>query len=171
MAIKDTDRKARANYKKKVEELRVELYPTDEDIKKRLEERIAAGEKKAAYVKRLVREDIAKDKEILKAEREDWRLTAKLNLERIGELEEELAALSAENERLIAEKHKPKTEHNGLKPCPFCGGKAKIQRALSNHTKYRLTHTCIDRHPHIEFFHYYFDTPQDARNFWNRRVE
>lgn len=60
MAIKDTDRKARANYKKKVEELRVELYPTDEDIKKRLEERIAAGEKKAAYVKRLIREEAEK---------------------------------------------------------------------------------------------------------------
>lgn len=62
MAIKDTDRKARANYKKKVEELRVELYPTDEDIKKRIEERVAAGEKKASYVKRLIREDIVKGK-------------------------------------------------------------------------------------------------------------
>lgn len=60
MAIKDTDRKARANYKKKVEELRVELYPTDEDIKVRLAERMEAGERKAAYVKRLIREDIAK---------------------------------------------------------------------------------------------------------------
>ena len=60
MAIKDTDRKARANYKKKVEELRVELYPTDEDIKDHIAARVAAGEKKAAYVKRLIREDIAK---------------------------------------------------------------------------------------------------------------
>ena len=58
MAIKDTDRKARANYKKKVEVLRVELYPTDEDIKKRIEERLADGEAKAAYIKRLIREDI-----------------------------------------------------------------------------------------------------------------
>lgn len=58
MAIKDTDRKARANYKKKVEELRVELYPTDEDIKERLAERVEAGERKAAYVKRLIREDM-----------------------------------------------------------------------------------------------------------------
>lgn len=61
MAIKNTDRKARANYRKKVEELRVELYPTDEDIKNRLSERIAAGEKKAAYIKRLIREDIEKE--------------------------------------------------------------------------------------------------------------
>lgn len=60
MAIKDTDRKARANYKKKVEELRVELYPTDEDIKNRIAERVEAGEKKAAYIKRLIREDIKK---------------------------------------------------------------------------------------------------------------
>jgi len=47
-------------YKKKIEELRVELYPTDEDIKKRIAERLAAGEKKATYIKRLIREDIAK---------------------------------------------------------------------------------------------------------------
>lgn len=61
MAIKDTDRKARANYKKKVEELRVELYPTDEDIKERIAERVEAGERKAAYVKRLIREDIERN--------------------------------------------------------------------------------------------------------------
>lgn len=58
MAIKDTDRKARANYKKKVETLRVELYPTDEDIKNRIAEVMGEGEAKAAYVKRLIRDDI-----------------------------------------------------------------------------------------------------------------
>ena len=63
MAIKDTNRTARANYKKKVEELRVELYPTDEDIKDHIAERVAAGEKKASYVKRLIREDIARHKD------------------------------------------------------------------------------------------------------------
>lgn len=47
---------------KKVEELRVELYPTDEDIKKRIAERVEAGEGKATYIKRLIREDIAKTK-------------------------------------------------------------------------------------------------------------
>jgi hypothetical protein len=31
MAIKDTDRKARANYKKKTPVIRIELYGTDED--------------------------------------------------------------------------------------------------------------------------------------------
>lgn len=63
MSIKDKDRKARANYRKKVVELRVPLFPTDEDIKTRLEEIQAQGEGKAAYVRRLIREDIAKDKD------------------------------------------------------------------------------------------------------------
>ena len=61
MAIKDTNRKARANYKKKIAELRVELYGTDEDIKNRLAEIVEAGEGKSTYVKRLIREDIAKN--------------------------------------------------------------------------------------------------------------
>lgn len=59
MAIKDKDRKARANYRAKVETLRVELYPTDEDIKARLAEQ---SEPKSTYIKRLIREDIAKQK-------------------------------------------------------------------------------------------------------------
>ena len=61
MSIKPTDRKARANYKKKVVELRVPLFPTDEDIKARLEEIQKRGEGKAAYVRRLIREDIKKE--------------------------------------------------------------------------------------------------------------
>ena len=60
MAIKDNDRKARENYKKKVETLRVELYPTDADIKDRIAERVEAGEPKSTYIKRLIREDIGK---------------------------------------------------------------------------------------------------------------
>lgn len=59
MSIKDTDRKARANYRKKIVKLTIELYPTDEDIKERLAERQAQGEGKATYIKRLIREDIA----------------------------------------------------------------------------------------------------------------
>jgi predicted transcriptional regulator len=55
MSIKDTDRKARANYRKKITELRIELYPTDEDIKQHLEK---LQEPKATYIKRLIREDI-----------------------------------------------------------------------------------------------------------------
>lgn len=53
-------KKAKAKYKEKVDLLRVELYPTDADIKNRIEERLTAGEKKATYIKRLIREDIKK---------------------------------------------------------------------------------------------------------------
>lgn len=60
MSIKNTDRKARENYRKKVTELRVELYPTDEDIKARIAEIQELGETKAGYIKRLIRQDIAK---------------------------------------------------------------------------------------------------------------
>lgn len=55
MSIKPTDRKARANYRKKVEKLYIELYPTDEDIKERL---AGIDEPKSTYIKRLIREDI-----------------------------------------------------------------------------------------------------------------
>ena len=60
MPIKDTDRVARANYKKKLKRIQFDVYPTEEDIKKKLEERSAAGEPLATYIKRLVREDIKK---------------------------------------------------------------------------------------------------------------
>jgi NADH pyrophosphatase NudC (nudix superfamily) len=60
MTIKTKDRKARANYKRKIVTLRVELYPTDEDIKLKLER---LEEPKATYVKRLIRDDIASTKE------------------------------------------------------------------------------------------------------------
>lgn len=53
---------AKKRYKKKIEELRIELYPTDNDIKAQLKARQEAGEPKATYVKRLIREDI-KEKE------------------------------------------------------------------------------------------------------------
>ena len=54
----EKQRKAKNKYKAKIEELRVELYPTDEDIKDRIAERLTAGEAKATYIKRLIREDI-----------------------------------------------------------------------------------------------------------------
>ena len=56
--MNESNRKAKNKYRKKIEELRVELYPTDADIKDRIAERMAAGEKKASYIKRLIREDI-----------------------------------------------------------------------------------------------------------------
>ena len=58
MSIKKSDRTARANYRKKVKTLRVELYPTDSDIKRKIEERLQAKEGYATYIKRLIREDI-----------------------------------------------------------------------------------------------------------------
>ena len=60
MPIKDTDRVARANYKKKLKRIQFDVYPTEEDIKQKLEERSAAGEPLATYIKRLIREDIKK---------------------------------------------------------------------------------------------------------------
>ena len=60
MPIKDKDRKARANYKKKVTVVRIELYLTDEDIKQQLAERREQGEPTSTYIKRLIREDIKK---------------------------------------------------------------------------------------------------------------
>lgn len=58
--MKENERNAKQRYKQKIQELRIELYPTDEDIKTRLAERIAAGEPKATYIKRLIREDMKK---------------------------------------------------------------------------------------------------------------
>ena len=60
MSIKDTDRKARANYKKKIKRVFLELYGTDEDIKGHLDKVKAEGEPVSTYIKRLIREDIKK---------------------------------------------------------------------------------------------------------------
>lgn len=60
MAIKDTDRKARANYKKKVTTVRVELYGTDEDIKEHIEKMKDLGESVQGYIKDLIRADMNK---------------------------------------------------------------------------------------------------------------
>lgn len=56
--MKEYQKRAKKKYKEKVQLLQVELYPTDEDIKERLAAKVAAGEPKATYVKRLIREDI-----------------------------------------------------------------------------------------------------------------
>ena len=60
MAIKDTDRTARANYKKKIKRVFLELYGTDEDIKAQLDNVKAEGEPVSTYIKRLIRQDIKK---------------------------------------------------------------------------------------------------------------
>lgn len=56
--MNESKRKAKNKYREKVKELRVELYPTDADIKERITDRVNAGEGKATYIKRLIREDI-----------------------------------------------------------------------------------------------------------------
>ena len=58
MAIPEKDKKARANYKKNIKRVFLELYGTDEDIKEQLEKRKEAGEPVATYIKRLIREDM-----------------------------------------------------------------------------------------------------------------
>lgn len=60
MAIKDTDRKARANYKKKTPVIRVELYGTDDDIREHLEAVKESGESVQGYIKTLIRSDMEK---------------------------------------------------------------------------------------------------------------
>lgn len=57
MAIKDTARQARANYKKKVKTIRVELYGTDEDIKEHLDRLNENGVSIQGYIKELIRAD------------------------------------------------------------------------------------------------------------------
>lgn len=58
--MKDYQKRAKNKYRKKIVNLRVELYPTDTDIIKRMTDRKNAGEGKATYIKRLIREDIQK---------------------------------------------------------------------------------------------------------------
>lgn len=57
--MNDVKRRAKNKYKSKIEELRIELYPTDEDIKAHLK---AQNAPKATFIKRLIREDIARTK-------------------------------------------------------------------------------------------------------------
>lgn len=64
MAIKDTDRKARANYKKKTQVVRIELYGTDEDIQEHLEDIKEKGGSVQGYIKDLIRAELAKEKHL-----------------------------------------------------------------------------------------------------------
>ena len=57
MAIKDTDRKARANYAKKCKRVNLVFYPTDADILSFLE---STDEPVSTLIKRLIREEIAR---------------------------------------------------------------------------------------------------------------
>lgn len=54
----ESQKRAQAKYKKKVQKIRFDLFPTDTDIKEHLEAKKAAGEPTATYLKRLIREDM-----------------------------------------------------------------------------------------------------------------
>lgn len=56
--MKDSLRRAKNKYKQKLMRLRIDLYPTEGDIKAKLAERVTSGEPRATYIKRLIREDI-----------------------------------------------------------------------------------------------------------------
>lgn len=63
MPLTEAQKRAQMKYRKKTYELRVALFPPDKDIFNRLEEIDALGEARAAYIKRLIREDIERNKE------------------------------------------------------------------------------------------------------------
>ena len=54
MSIKPTDRKARANYRKKVKRFQIDFYPTEAD----LFEHVNKQPKKQTYIKDLIRKDM-----------------------------------------------------------------------------------------------------------------
>ena len=60
MAIQDKDSKARANYRKKLKRVQFDVYPTETDIQKKLDELKEQGVPVAAYIKNLIRQDITK---------------------------------------------------------------------------------------------------------------
>ena len=57
MPIKDKDRKARANYRKKVKRIYIELYPSESALIEHLEKQ----DKVQTYIKNLIREDMKKN--------------------------------------------------------------------------------------------------------------
>lgn len=61
MSIKDTDRTARANYKKKIVTVRVELYGTDDDIRAYIDNLKDSGISVQGYIKDLIRSDMQKN--------------------------------------------------------------------------------------------------------------
>lgn len=60
MAIKDTDRVARANYKKKITTVQIELYGTDADIKEWVEKIKMNGGSVQGKIKAMIREQLKK---------------------------------------------------------------------------------------------------------------
>lgn len=53
----EAEKRAKKKYNQKVEVLRLRLYPSEADIKEKLQERADNGETRTAYIKRLIRSD------------------------------------------------------------------------------------------------------------------
>lgn len=63
MSKTEAQKRAQAKYREKTYNLQVAFFPGDKDLLSRLEEIDALGEARASYVKRLIREDIERNKE------------------------------------------------------------------------------------------------------------
>jgi predicted transcriptional regulator len=114
MAIKDTDRKARANYKKKVVTVRVELYGTDEDIREHVEKLKEAGESVQGYIKDLIRADMH-EQSCYEARRKAMRENDNAGLD-LGKIVEDLSRAEREANML------------------------EMKRALESHEKWKANH-------------------------------
>lgn len=54
-----------------------------------------------------------------------------------------------------------------LKPCPFCGGKAHVEKNFDE--TYRFYHTC--KNTQINIYKTGFKTRKEAIEAWNRRAD
>lgn len=69
------------------------------------------------------------------------------------------------------------TRSPSLKPCPFCGGEAKVRKylvTLAGEKKYSLTHTCGGVYGASKVFSMCgagFETKGEAIEAWNRRTD
>ena len=64
MSIKDTDRVARANYKRKITTVQIELYGTDADIKEWVESTKKSGGSVQGQIKAMIRKQIQNSNDI-----------------------------------------------------------------------------------------------------------
>ena len=55
----EAQKRAKAEYRKKVKTIHIEIYPSEQDILDKLE----SVDRYATYIKNLIREDIAKEKD------------------------------------------------------------------------------------------------------------
>jgi hypothetical protein len=117
MAIKDTDRKARANYKKKITTIRMELYGTDEDIQDHIEKLKGDGISVQGYIKRLIRADITD-------------ASSGLNIVRCKDCEHYIATENTESGHYCG-MHSGAYEYAETEPDGFCNyGKRKADDGL-----------------------------------------